>query len=198
MNTEFEAKFPNINHDELRSRLKALGGELVKSQQLYRRVVVHTAEMSAKNAFVRIRDEGDKTTITYKQFDSDTVDGARELEVEVSDFQTAISIFEAAGLQYDVYQESKREVWTLDEAEVVLDEWPWLNTYIEVEGSSETHVRQVVSKLDLLWQNAFFGGVANLYLQQYPHIGQEGIDEINHKWTSIRFSENPPSILEVS
>ena len=58
MNTEIEAKFTNADHEDIRSRLKALGATLEQPMRLMRRVVIHTPEMTVKDAFIRIRDEG--------------------------------------------------------------------------------------------------------------------------------------------
>jgi len=195
MNTEIEAKFININHNEIREKLKSLGAVLEQPERLMRRVVIHTPTMTEKNAFVRVRDEGHRTTITYKQFDSDSVDGAKEHEVIVSNFDDAVSIFKEAGLEYDTYQESKRENWRLGQVELMLDEWPWINPYVEIEGESEEAVKKVAALLDLDWEKAIFGGVANVYLSEYPHIGTEGIKEINQNWPVIRFENEKPGLL---
>jgi adenylate cyclase class 2 len=195
MNSEIEAKFLNIDHDLIRSKLLYLGATLEQPERLMRRVVVHTASMTEKNAFLRIRDEGYRTTVTYKQFDEDSIDGAKEYEVTVSDFDSAVNIFKESGLIYDTYQESKRENWKLDEVEVMLDQWPWLNPYIEIEASSEADVRRVAVMLELDWDEAMFGGVANIYKHQYPHIGEEGREQINQNWPIMRFQDDAPELL---
>jgi adenylate cyclase class 2 len=195
MNTEIEAKFVNVNHDDIRSKLKVLGAELECPMRNMRRVVIHTPEMTKKNAFIRIRDEGHRTTITYKQFDKDSIDGAKEYETVIGSFDGIVNIFKESGLDYDTYQESKRENWRLGDVEVMLDEWPWLKPYIEIEGPAETKVKELANQLGFDWNDAYFGGVANIYFNQYPHIGEQGIDEINHNWPIIRFEDSLPKLL---
>lgn len=195
MNTEIEVKFLDLDHDMIRGRLIALGAKLEQPMRLMKRVVVHTPGMTDKNAFLRIRDEGYRATVTYKQFDDDSIDGAKEYEVVISDFESAVSIFTESGLAYDTYQESRRENWLIDGVEVMLDEWPWLRPYIEIEGKSETAVRQVAQILGLDWSDAMFGGVANIYKHQYPHIGDEGRVQINQNWPIIRFQDEMPELL---
>ena len=195
MNTEIEAKFLNIDHDAIRAKLEALGGVLEQPLRLMRRVVIHTPDMTSKNAFLRVRDEGYRTTITYKQFDSDAVDGAKEYEVEVSSFDDTVRMLSASGLTYDAYQESKRENWRLGNVEIMLDEWPWLQPYLEVEGESEEAIKQVAELLELSWTDAQFGGIANAYRSQYPHIGDEGITIINQQWAEIKFNSPAPALL---
>lgn len=198
MNTEIEAKFTDIDFDEVRNKLTELGATLEEPLRVMKRVVIHTPEMVRLNAFLRVRDEGHRTTITYKQFDGDTVDGAKEHEIEVSNFEEAIQILTASGLKYDTYQESRRENWRLGNVEIMLDEWPWLNPYLEIEGESEDALKRVASSLELDWSQAVFGGVANVYKKQYPHIGDEGIDVINQKWPIIKFNDPVPDLLKTT
>lgn len=195
MHTEIEAKFPNTEHGLIRSLLTDLGAICKQPERLMRRAVYHNKQMSDKDAFFRIRDEGNRVTLTYKQFNEDSLTGAREYEVVVSDFDTAVAAIDATGLVHDTYQESRRETWQLGDVEIVLDEWPWIRPYIEIEGPSESAVHMVANQLGLNWSKAVFGGVANVYLTEYPHIGQEGIEEINHNWPVIKFSMKPPKLL---
>lgn len=198
MKSEVEAKFLNVNHDELRTKLAELDAILEHPMRAMRRVVIHTPAMTEKNAFVRVRDEGSRITITYKQFDEDSIDGAKEHEVEVSDFDAAVGIFTVAGLEYDTFQESRRENWKLGDTEIMLDEWPWLKPYIEIEGPAEESVRTLATKLGFDWADAIFGGVANAYRIQYPHIGEQGVTEINQNWSVIKFSEPKPDLIAIN
>lgn len=173
MNTEYEAKFVNVDHDEIRKKLRELDAELEQPMRLMKRAIVETEELRAKHAFIRVRDEGDKVTLTYKQFKDLSVDGAKEHELEVSDFQATVDLLGAAGLPYHSLQESKRETWSLDDAEIVLDKWPWLNPYIEIEGASEANVKKIAGKLGLEWSDAVFGDVMAAYRMQYPHLTEK-------------------------
>lgn len=193
MNTEFEAKFVNIDLDELRQKLEACGGKLEQPMRLMRRVTIDTPAMKEKDAFVRVRDQGDKITLTYKQFDDLSVDGAKEFEVEVSDFQQTVDLLAAAGLPHGSYQESKRETWQIGTTEIVLDEWPWLNPYIEIEGNNEEDVRNVASKLGFAWENAVFGDVMAAYRIQYPHL--QPSDTVGNIPT-VKFGDSLPDLLE--
>lgn len=195
MNTEIEVKFPNVNHDSIRKRLTEIGAVCEQPMRLMRRVVYHNDHMSRKGAFLRVRDEGYRATLTYKQFDRDSIDGAKEHEVIVSNFDAAVAAIDATGLMHDTYQESKRETWKYKQVEIVLDEWPWVDPYIEIEGPHEKSVEEVANLLQFDWNNAVYGGVANIYLLQYPHIGESGINEINHNWPVIKFDYPTPPLL---
>ncbi|MNT60176.1 hypothetical protein D3C72_1977360 [compost metagenome] len=78
----------------------------------------------------------------------------------------------------------------------MLDEWPWLAPYMEIEGPSEEKVKNVAEQLGVAWEDAVFGGVANAYALQYPHIGEAGIQEINKNWPVIKFDTAVPDLLK--
>lgn len=170
MKTEFEAKFIRLNHDDMRSRLKKLGATLEQPMRLMRRAVIENDRLRENDAFLRVRDEGNKVTLTYKQFNTLAVDGAKEHEIVVNDFDETVALLAAAGLPHKSMQESKRETWAYRNAEILLDEWPWLDPYIEIEADSEEDVRQVANALGFDWDEAVFGDVMAAYRAQYPHL----------------------------
>ena len=176
MNTEIEAKFLHVNRDEIRTRLRDVGFECVTPMRLMRRAIIDYADrrlqVGTPNSYIRVRDEGDKVTLTYKQFASLSIDGAQEIEVVTSSFEDTIKIFTQVGLEVVSLQESKRETWKSNTCEVVLDEWPWLDPYIEIEAATETEVRDVASKLGLDWSVAKFGDVMVAYRDQYPYLNE--------------------------
>ncbi len=193
MKTEIEVKFLDVNHDEVRAKLLAIGAKLISPMHAMRRVTVDTLAMKEKDAYLRVRDEGSKVTMTYKQFDSLSVDGAKEIEIEVSDFQATVDILTAVGIPHRSFQETKREVWNYEGVEIVLDVWPWLKPYIEIEGDSETAIRDVADKLGFSWDDAAFGDVMVAYRAEYPHLGlNDTIGDV----TEARFGDPLPDLLK--
>lgn len=169
MKTEFEAKFLNVDHDVLRARLQDQQAVCQQPSRLMRRSMFDYADKAIGNshARLRVRDEGDKVTVTYKTAQAGTpYDG--EIETTVGSFEAMVALLEAIGLHAYSYQESKRETWHFQNCEVVLDEWPWLATYIEIEGPSEAKIKQCAAALGFDWQVAEFGDVDKVYMQQYP------------------------------
>ena len=71
------------------------------------------------------------------------------------------------GLEEQAYQESRREKWDLKGVEVVIDEWPWLEPFVEVEGESEEAVREVSMILGFNWDEALFDSVDEQYSRKY-------------------------------
>ena len=193
MNDEIEVKFVNIDHDAIRSKLKSIGAVLEQPMRLMKRVTIDTNDMRSKNAFLRVRDQGSKITLTYKQFDELSLNGAKEIEITVNNFDETIKLLAAAGLPYGSFQETKRETWTLGSTEIVLDVWPWLNPYIEIEGVSEEDVKSVASLLNLDWSKAVFGDVMEAYRVQYPNIGP---DDTVGKVPVVKFGDPIPDFLK--
>lgn len=194
MQSEIEVKFLKVDFDEVRSKLKAAGGQLEKPMRLMRRVTIHNDFMrTGKDAFLRVRDEGDKVVMTYKQFDELSVDGAKEIEIEVNDFNKTVELLAQAGLPHDSFQESKRETWRLDDCEVVLDEWPWLKPYVEVEGPSEAALRQAAAKLGFSFDDAVFGDVMAAYRAEYPHLADKGTVG---NLASVKFDDPLPEMFQ--
>lgn len=194
MQTEIEAKFLNVSHDDVRAKLRAIKAECHQPMRLMRRVTIENASLIDKNAFVRVRDEGHRVTMTYKQFDKLSVDGAKEVEITVNDFDTAVQLLKSAGLPPQSFQESKRETWMLGDVEVVLDEWPWLKPYIEIEASSELLVREAAKQLGFEWSDAVFGDVMAAYRVQYPHLK---LSDTVGRLESVRFGDPVPDMLSV-
>lgn len=193
MKTEIEVKFLNIDHDSMRGKLRAIGGVCEQPMRRMLRVTIDSPTMTEHNAFLRVRDEGHRVTMTYKQFDALSVDGAKEIEVIVGDFDKTVQILHAAGLSSDSFQESKRETWQVDDAEVVLDEWPWLHPYMEIEAGSETRLKEVASMLDVDWSEAVFGDVMVAYRAQYPHLTEK--DTVG-RIAEVKFGLPLPDLLK--
>jgi adenylate cyclase, class 2 len=193
MQTEIEAKFLDVNHDELRAKLKKLGARLEQPMQTLTRVNMDFADRSLakKGGWVRVRSDGNKTTLTYKELGSWTLHGVKEVEVVVSNFEATKKLLEAIGLSAYSYQVTKRETWTYKSAEVVLDEWPWTKPYIEIEGVSEENVQEIAKELGFKWEAAAFGSVAPVYMAEYDITVQE-LNDIDR----ITFDEKPPKWLE--
>ena len=196
MNTEIEAKFLNIDHDDIRRRLTAAGAVCVAPMRLMRRAIIdfpdRRLQIGPPNSYIRVRDEGDKVTLTYKQFSSLSVAGAEEVEVVVDSFEDTIKVFTSIGLEVVSLQESKRETWEGDGCEVVLDEWPWLSPYIEIEGDSEGELKALATKLGLEWATAVFGDVMVAYRAEYPNLTA---DQTVGKLTEVKFDVPPPEFM---
>lgn len=182
MKTEIEAKFADIDIEDMRKALKTAGAICEQPMRLMRRALIEEPHHAKEHAFIRIRDEGDRVTLAFKRRKdpyNPGIDGVKEIEVEVSDFDNTLTIFSEAGWHYITFQESKRETWKLGDVEIVIDQWPWLEPYIEIEGPTEAAIRAVAEKLGLKWKDAKFVNVDVLYNKQYEFAtGFRGVIDV--------------------
>jgi hypothetical protein len=73
----------------------------------------------------------------------------------------------------------------------MLDEWPWVPPFIEIEASSKELVQDLAAKLNLNWQDAQFGGVTPVYADAY-NISSEEFESLD---LSMQFEVDPPEVL---
>lgn len=195
MQSEIEVKFVDVTIEEIRSRLKEAGATLEHPMRLMKRALIEEPHHVVENSFIRIRDEGDKTTLAFKRRslsdETTTIDSTKEIETTVGDFDTTVEIFAEAGWQYITMQESRRETWKLDKAEVVIDEWPWIKPYIEIEAETAEIVRSVAGKLGFDWKDAVFGSVDIIYQRDFPKMSVRGIIDVKY----ARFGDPVPDIF---
>jgi len=178
MKNEVEATFSDINIADMRLKLVSVGATMVLPERIMRRVVIDYPDKRLQNtgkSWVRIRDEGNKVTLTYKETVEHDLSSIKEIEVEVSDYKKTIEIMLAMGLVIHADQETKRETWILNNTEIVIDQWPWLPPLIEIEGETESSIKMVAKKLGLDWKDALFGSVIVAYEKHYPKVENIGI-----------------------
>lgn len=192
MKTEIEVTFPDIDIDHLRQKLEKAGAVLEQPMRLMRRIVVETPEMAERDEFLRVRDEGNKVTLTYKEnHRSNVIAEVKETETTVGDFDATVLILEKAGLKANSYQETRRETWRLSDTEIVLDEWPWLEPLAEIEGPSEARVREVAGLLGFDWSEVFVGSVTDIYKRKYPKGKANQLVNVPR----VTFDEPVPAII---
>jgi adenylate cyclase class 2 len=121
--------------------------------------------------------------------------GAKEIEFNVSDYDGAVALIEAVGIKSKSVQETKREIWHMGDAEVVIDEWPWIDYFIEIEAPSETLVKETAAKLGLDWSDAAFGDIMTAYRAEYPHLGNSPRDMV-YNLPVVRLGDPLPDILK--
>ncbi len=189
MNTEYEATFIDINREDIRARLNKVGATLIKPDFLMKRIVFELPiGHEIPGGWLRVRDEGDKTTMSLKIVNGDKIEDQKEICLKIDNFAEGVKFLEAIGAKSKAYQESRRELWILDNVEVTIDEWPYLEPYVEVEGKSEKEVRSVSGKLGFNYAQALFCSVDTLYNKKYG----VPFDIINHRTNRITFSDPNP------
>lgn len=188
MKPEIEAKFLDIDPDSISSELKKLGASLVFSEHLVRQKVFDFPDFRLDKDFswLRLREENGKVTLTLKKWQKEGIDGMGEIAFGVESFEEAERLLIAIGLCVKSSQMKKRELWKLGDTEFMIDTWPWIPAFLEIEGKTEEDVRAAADRLTLKWETAMFGGVARIY-KHYFNIEYEEID----RCPEITFSPVP-------
>lgn len=188
MQTEIEAKFLNIDVENFRKKLNELGAEQEHTEILMKRKTYDDAfkSLAKVKGWVRVRDEGKKVTLSYKQSIDRTLHGTKEINVVVDDFDNTCNFLETVGFKQKSYQETKREKWILNGVEITIDTWPWIPSFVELEASNEDDLKKVVEDLGFNWSEALHGSVETAYQEIYD-VTEIEIDE----WETITFIPVP-------
>lgn len=124
------------------------------------------------DGFGRVRKEGpDKITLTIKKFK--LINGrkmAEEFEVIVNNFKNASDILSASGFTKQQFQEKYREKWSLPDPnvnEIVIDTYPGLKSYIEIECKTEESMLQTCSTLGFDPKDSLSGHTDHVYAHVY-------------------------------
>lgn len=193
MAIEYEATFANINKDKVRQKLRERGARLVKPEFLQRRIVFHLPKgHEIDGGWLRVRDESDKITMSLKIVVGDKIENQKEIYLKVDRFDNAVQFLEQIGCRQKAYQESKRETWELEGVEISIDEWPFLEPYLEIEGVSEEAVKRVSQKLGFDYKKAIFDSVDYLYHKKYG-VSKKVINDLTPK---IVFGEKNPFLKD--
>lgn len=168
MQIEYEATFININKDEIRKKLKDVGAKLVRPEFMQKRYVFNLpVGHEIKGGWVRVRDEGDKITMSVKIVDGVNIENQKETQLVVNNFKQARNFLKLVGFIEKSYQETKREIWQFEEVEITIDEWPFLEPFVEIEGNSEEVVQLVVEKIGFNYKDALFCSTDTIYSKKY-------------------------------
>lgn len=188
MQTEYEAKFLDVDVSALRSRLKTLGAAQKFAERLMKRrnFDYPDSRLQKIGGWIRVRDEGDKITLSYKQLNNRSVEGTQEVSLTVDNFDASCRFLESIGLKQKSYQETKRESWTLGNVDIEIDTWPWIPPFVELEGKNEQAIKDLAANLGLEWSKALHGSVETAY-QSYYDFTEDEIDN----WPEITFGPIP-------
>ena len=145
MDIEYEVRILEIDKDIFIKKLEKLKAE--KVGDFFQRRYVYDFNPVVKGKWIRLRTNGRESTLTIKNIVSPLIDGTKEIEIEVSDFDKCNFILNELGYHDKGYQENKRTRYYLDGVEIDIDTWPMLPTYVEIEGKSEKEVMTVLKKL---------------------------------------------------
>ena len=145
MPIEYEYQFRNYDKAKLIKEMKHLGAKK-KGDYLFR-VNVFEHPNKIEDTYIRVRDEGFRITMTYKYQPLNKF--ADENEIIIDDFDEAITILNNLGCKTKHYYEKIREIWNLDNCEVVFDTIPCNPEIMEIEAVKKRDLTKLIKTLDL-------------------------------------------------
>ncbi len=180
---EYEAMFLAVDPHQIRNRLHQLGVSCEKPEFLQKRVTF-TVPGDGTQAwhYLRVRDEWDQVTMSYKYFDHAVADisSQKEVELVIDDFDTGVLFLRTIGATQKAYQETKRELWIFDWVSIMIDWRPFLDPVLEIEWTHEYEVKRVVEMLWFERDSAVFDSIDAVYSSVYD-LPRSIINE----WTPI-------------
>jgi adenylate cyclase, class 2 len=179
---EIEVKFLNIDSVLMEGKLEAIGAKKM-FEKLYKRRIFDYPDLrlNKKGAWIRLRDEGEKITLTYKErigmktFDGKTNDDSmEEIEINVNDFEKTAEMLNKIGFIEKFYQENKRIRYRLNDIEFDIDFWPQLDPYLEIEAPSWEKIDEAIKLLELNPEDKRIFSTTQIYKLK-------GIEDIDYK-----------------
>ncbi len=162
---EYEVRVLEIDKGEIQSKLEELKAVLI--EDVFQKRYVYDFKPAVPSKWIRLRTNGSKTTLTIKNVESSNIDGTREIEVEVSDFDTTNEILGQLGYIPRGIQENKRIRYDLNGVEIDIDTWPRIPTYLEIEGTSEEEIYNTLELLGIPKEKATSLDVQSIYKEIY-------------------------------
>ncbi len=148
---EMQEKFENINAS-------------MKKKIFFRRYVYDTVWWIWW--FLRLRTDWESTTLTHKLWDVGRK-YAEETEVIVNDFDQTHALLAKLWIVHATYQENRRTVYAWSRCEIVLDEWPGIPPYCEIEWPTEEEVYACAAALGYTTHEDYFYWSTDLVYKQY-------------------------------
>lgn len=164
---EIEARFLEVDIEDMRKKLKALKAKKVHPMMVYRRYIF-TLQNPEEKGYARVRQEASGVTMTIKKYGANKY--ASEFEVALKDttLEEAREFMLGAGFIQKAYHETMREKYKLPSVnEIVIDVIPGLPPYVEIEAMSEAKMIAICEKLGLHMENAKYGAYGKQFEEYY-------------------------------
>ncbi|MBO5320277.1 MAG: hypothetical protein J6B01_10810 [Ruminococcus sp.] len=175
MKTEYEARKLDISTSELIEQLKSNKANLIGC--FHQKRYVYDFIPPEKGHWIRLRTNGNLSTLAIKEIVSKNVDGTKELEIIVSNFEDTNTILSKLGFLPRSFQENFRVEYELDNVKLDIDKWPMIPPFLEIEGDSIESIYNMLVILRFNNKDITTIDVDSLYREKYnieldniPHL----------------------------
>jgi len=146
MPLEYEYKISNYDKKLILDKIIQLNGK--KMGHFIFKVMVFSHPRKKKKTYIRIRDEGHRITMTYKNYAGSKF--ASESEVIINDFEMGKNILLGLGCISRYYYEKIREIWHIGNTEICFDTLPGKPEFMEIESATKKELDEMVKTLNLV------------------------------------------------
>jgi predicted adenylyl cyclase CyaB len=146
MPKEYEYAFFDFKKNDIISKIKEMNGKHKGTYLFKVQMFIHPLE--TPGTYIRVRDEGFRTTMTYKFKDSKSKFDDEE-EVNINDFDSGVNILLGIGCKKKYYMEKIREIWQVKNTEIIFDTDPGVDDKLEVESKTKTELNKMVKYFGL-------------------------------------------------
>ncbi len=160
---EIEVKVLEVDKEEIRKKLVALGAELIFDGELD---AVYYHIPNDKDAF-RVRVEGDEAFMDYKvKIENAEAKEMEELRVKISDAETMRKILSLLGYRQRLRLQKHRTSYRLDDARIEIETlkagYEGVPPFIEIEAPNVGSIRKAAEKLGIKEEQFFRHGTVKL------------------------------------
>ena len=189
---EIEVVFLEVDTEKLEKTLDEIGAVKVKDT-FYK----HTAfdypdyRLDKDNSWIRLRDDGEKTTLTYKkrlgvtsQDGSTNDEGMEEIEIVVDGYENTKHFLTAIGLIEKHEAEKKRTRWKKGTTFFDIDTWPGIPTLLEIEATRWRDIEEATTLLGFKkedWKICSINQIYRLYNMDVNDYQKITFDEMVRK-----------------
>ena len=159
MPKEYEHQFYNFDKKQIISKIQSLNGTYKGTYLFKIQKFVHP--LNILNTYVRVRDEGYRITMTYKDI------YANEEEVIINNFDDGVSLLVGLGCKKLYYFEKIREIWEIEKTtkqisnlptdqskraytEIIFDTSPCIAEIMEVESKTKGELDKILKYFELI------------------------------------------------
>ncbi len=174
-NHEVEIKFRIMDIDDLTRRLQTSGFHLVtpRTHEMNTLYDLQGDPLRGRGALLRLREYGDRWTLTYKDKGSNhgRHKSRPEIETQVQNGHAMAQILEALGFKPRFSYEKFRSEWTDEQGHVVLDETP-IGGFGEIEGAPEW-IDRIAERLGIAEEQYITASYSELFLEWKRNTGSQ-------------------------
>lgn len=147
--SEVEVKILDVNLESFKTTISKLNGKLIHDRTLYKEMYFDASIHDVQFSSLRLRAQGQVCFLTMKFKVNKDINflTRKELEIQVSDFDTTKIMLVELGYKPYGIREKYRTEYKVGDVKVELDEYPGIPPYAEIEADNQSSVEEFIKSL---------------------------------------------------